>query len=108
MARLAEIEGAETGGRGVAVAAFEPGRNRALGAELGRQRCGYPTRRAGGLDKASRKEYPEAPPVKEGTTKSRILLLAQILVFTGLYLCCGLFGLSLAFVNPSASAIWPP
>jgi len=40
--------------------------------------------------------------------KSRSLLIAQILAFAGLYYYCGKFGLSLAFLNKSASAIWPP
>ena len=40
--------------------------------------------------------------------KSRILLFAQIVALAGLYFYCGKFGLSLAFLNASASAIWPP
>ncbi|MEY2427409.1 MAG: hypothetical protein QOJ40_294 [Verrucomicrobiota bacterium] len=40
--------------------------------------------------------------------KSRSLLAAQILALAGLYYYCGKFGLSLAFLNESASAIWPP
>ncbi len=35
-------------------------------------------------------------------------LLAQVLALTAVYFCCGKFGLSLAFINKSASAVWPP
>ncbi len=33
---------------------------------------------------------------------------ASILVFAAVYFCCGRFGLALASVNPSTSAVWPP
>src|SRR5207244_10749218 len=33
---------------------------------------------------------------------------AVILVFSAVYFCAGTFGFSLASVNPSASAVWPP
>src|SRR5262245_12792589 len=42
------------------------------------------------------------------TARSRIVLLIEILAFAELYFCCGTFGLSLAVVNESASAVWPP
>src|SRR5881394_2947715 len=51
---------------------------------------------------------PRSVPPSPITVKSRILLVAQILALAGLYYYCGKFGLSLAFVNASASAIWPP
>src|SRR6266516_513790 len=34
--------------------------------------------------------------------------LIAIVVFAAVYFCAGWFGLSLAFVNKSASAVWPP
>jgi len=40
--------------------------------------------------------------------KSNWLLLAEVLALAGIYFGCGWFGLSLAFVNKSASAVWPP
>src|SRR6266436_4844531 len=40
--------------------------------------------------------------------KSNWLLLAEILALAGIYFGCGRFGLSLAFVNKSVSAVWPP
>src|SRR2546423_9037854 len=44
----------------------------------------------------------------ERTTENRIALLAQIVGFGALYFGCGKFGLSLATLNASASAVWPP
>src|SRR5256885_16841748 len=38
----------------------------------------------------------------------RLQTAASILAFAAVYFCAGRFGLSLALVNPSASAIWPP
>src|SRR6266699_5831116 len=35
-------------------------------------------------------------------------IVASILAVAAAYFCAGRFGLSLALVNPSASAIWPP
>src|SRR5881628_281255 len=40
--------------------------------------------------------------------KRYLLLLASNLVLTVAYFASGRFGLSLAFANPSASAVWPP
>jgi PAS domain S-box-containing protein len=40
--------------------------------------------------------------------KSRSRLSAEVLALATLYVGCGLFGLSLAFVNVSVSAFWPP
>ena len=40
--------------------------------------------------------------------KTRILFLAENLALTLIYFACGKFGLSLAFVNASATAVWPP
>ncbi|HVV74200.1 MAG TPA: MASE1 domain-containing protein [Verrucomicrobiae bacterium] len=40
--------------------------------------------------------------------KSGIRLITGILALTAIYFACGLFGLSLAFFNKSASAVWPP
>ena len=40
--------------------------------------------------------------------RSRIAVLAENLALTAIYVGCGKFGLSLAFVNPSASPVWPP
>src|SRR5882672_9956202 len=34
--------------------------------------------------------------------------LAAVLALAAIYFCSGKFGLSLAFLNPSASAVWPP
>ena len=34
--------------------------------------------------------------------------VSSILAFAAVYFCAGKFGLSLAFVNASASAVWPP
>jgi PAS domain S-box-containing protein len=39
---------------------------------------------------------------------SKMGLLAEILLLTTAYFVCGKFGLSLAFVHESASAVWPP
>src|SRR5262245_51595893 len=36
------------------------------------------------------------------------LLLSSNLIITVTYFLSGRFGLSLAFLNPSASAVWPP
>src|SRR5438876_4009141 len=38
----------------------------------------------------------------------RFHFVASILALAAVYFCLGKFGLSLAFVNASASAIWPP
>src|SRR5438876_2147560 len=38
----------------------------------------------------------------------RLQTAASILAVAAAYFCAGRFGLSLALVNPSASAIWPP
>src|SRR5207247_809842 len=38
----------------------------------------------------------------------RLHTAAFILAFAAVYFCAGKFGLSLALVNPSASAVWPP
>src|SRR5438552_5161274 len=38
----------------------------------------------------------------------RLHTAASILAFAAVYFCAGKFGLSLALVNPSASAVWPP
>src|ERR1043166_5877596 len=40
--------------------------------------------------------------------KSRVALLTWILIFAAIYVCSGVFGLSFAFLNRSASAVWPP
>ncbi len=44
----------------------------------------------------------------EPSIRSRLLLGAEILALAALYFGCGKFGLSLAFLNASASAVWPP
>src|SRR5438552_6644961 len=44
----------------------------------------------------------------ERTIRARISLLIEIQALALLYFCCGTYGLSLAFVNKSASAVWPP
>ena len=38
----------------------------------------------------------------------KLLALAETLAFAIVYFCCGKLGLSMAFVNVSASAVWPP
>ena len=38
---------------------------------------------------------------------SRLLAIAGILALAVIYFCAGIFGLSLAFANPNASAVWP-
>src|SRR5437016_14452187 len=38
----------------------------------------------------------------------RLQTAASILALAAVYFCAGKFGLSLALVNPSASAVWPP
>lgn len=40
--------------------------------------------------------------------RSKLLLFGEILALAAVYFCSGRFGLSLAFVNASASAVWPP
>ncbi len=40
--------------------------------------------------------------------KSGVALVAENLALAAVYVGCGKFGLSLAFVNASASAVWPP
>jgi PAS domain S-box-containing protein len=40
--------------------------------------------------------------------KQRFQTTAAILAVTATYFCAGKFGLSLAFMHPSASAVWPP
>jgi len=40
--------------------------------------------------------------------KSPARFLAETVGMAVIYFCCGRFGLSLAFVNPSATAVWPP
>src|SRR2546423_7678279 len=40
--------------------------------------------------------------------KGRFYTALATLVLAAVYVCAGKFGLSLAFVNPSASAVWPP
>src|SRR2546425_207803 len=40
--------------------------------------------------------------------KARTLLVLEILVLAAVYYLCGRFGLSLAFLHKSASAVWPP
>src|SRR5437867_3868785 len=42
------------------------------------------------------------------TEKAKLPFLAEILILAAVYFGCGWFGLSLAFVNKSASAVWPP
>src|SRR5262245_49571221 len=44
----------------------------------------------------------------EQTMKPKLLFLLEVLAVAELYFCAGTFGLSLAFVNKSASAVWPP
>ena len=39
--------------------------------------------------------------------KSRLRAIAAILALATIYFCAGIFGLSLAFNNPNASAVWP-
>jgi PAS domain S-box-containing protein len=39
--------------------------------------------------------------------KSRLRTIAAILALATIYFCAGIFGLSLAFKNPNASAVWP-
>ena len=39
--------------------------------------------------------------------KSRLRAIAAILALAIVYFCAGIFGLSLAFNNPNASAVWP-
>src|SRR5215831_1785288 len=41
-------------------------------------------------------------------TRSKLVFAAQVLIVAGAYLACGWFGLSLASVHRSASAVWPP
>src|SRR5437762_13355106 len=53
------------------------------------------------------------PPIGSNTQKTqtmtrRLQTAASILAVAAAYFCAGRFGLSLALVNPSASAIWPP
>ena len=38
---------------------------------------------------------------------SRLRAIAAIVALAIVYFCAGIFGLSLAFINPSASAVWP-
>src|SRR5215831_5107429 len=40
--------------------------------------------------------------------KFRVTLVMQVAGLALAYFCCGRFGLSLAFVHPSATAVWPP
>src|SRR6266853_1003907 len=40
--------------------------------------------------------------------KSRIFFVVELVALALVYFCCGRFGLSLAFVNPNATAVWPP
>ena len=40
--------------------------------------------------------------------KSRLRAIAAILALAIVYFCAGIFGLSPAFNNPNASAVWPP
>ena len=42
------------------------------------------------------------------TMKRRFHLVASILALAAVYFCAAKFGLSLAYVNASASAVWPP
>ncbi len=39
---------------------------------------------------------------------SKILRAGEVVALAAIYYCCGTFGLSLAFVHESASAVWPP
>src|SRR5687767_12930875 len=39
--------------------------------------------------------------------KSRLCAIAAILTLAIVYFCAGIFGLSLAYTNPNASAVWP-
>ena len=39
--------------------------------------------------------------------KQRLKTAGAILATTAVYFCAGKFGLSLAFLHPSASAVWP-
>jgi integral membrane sensor domain MASE1 len=48
------------------------------------------------------------PPSAEQGWRSKIVLPAEILGLATLYFGCGKLGLSLAFLNASASAVWPP
>ncbi len=41
-------------------------------------------------------------------TRPRILALTETLAFAIVYFCCGKLGLSMAFADASASAVWPP
>src|SRR5438876_10248849 len=41
-------------------------------------------------------------------TRQRMTTLASILVLVAFYFASGKFGLSLAFINASASPVWPP
>jgi len=47
-------------------------------------------------------------PRKLSGLQTQALVIAEIFILAGLYFCVGKFGLSLAFVNASASAVWPP
>src|SRR6266704_2827804 len=40
--------------------------------------------------------------------KSKVWHVEECFVLAAIYFGCGAFGLSLAFVNKSASAVWPP
>src|SRR2546423_2633312 len=52
---------------------------------------------------------PSAPGSLPASNRSLDLrTVGEILLLTGLYVLGGKFGLSLAFVNASASAVWPP
>ena len=42
------------------------------------------------------------------SSESRIFALTETIAFAIVYFCAGKLGLSLAFVNASASAVWPP
>jgi signal transduction histidine kinase len=44
----------------------------------------------------------------DSSLQRRFLFVAEVLGFTAIYFCCGKFGLSLALINKSISAVWPP
>src|SRR5438128_10413937 len=51
--------------------------------------------------------HPEEARISDTTTR-HLQTAAFILGLAAVYFCAGIFGLSLASVNPSASAVWPP
>jgi len=51
--------------------------------------------------------HPEETRISDTTTR-HLRTAAFILGLAAVYFCAGIFGLSLASVNPSASAVWPP